>query len=428
MADFHQAGPIATLHRLRRDRAATLTSELVEHAARRPIGLVLPCLADELNEPGLAQLVGALRDVPYLGQVVVSVSARDREALLDVAGVFDSVRTSDGKPVAVLWANGPAIGTLGSLLRKAGLGLGGDGKGRAVWLAYGYLLAMRRVEVVALHDCDIRNYTPELLARLVYPIVHPALRYRFAKGFYARVGERMYGRVTRLLVAPLLGALETVLGPHPLLTFLRACRYPLAGECAMDLELIEDAPIPNDWGLEISTLAEMYRAVRAEDVCQVELADNYEHRHRELSPDDPTTGLHRMAIDIAGALIRNLRGEGVPVDEQHLDAVRKAYEEAARHAIARYRDDAVLNALQFDEEEERRAAATFSKALRAAARVAVDDPRGAPSLPSWNRVATAAPGALDVLYDAVIHGHPPRPTRASARQSERGCSSALGSL
>lgn len=41
--------------------------------------------------------------------------------------------------------------------------------------------------------------------------------------------------MTRLFVAPLLLALERALGPLPLLAFLRAFRYPLAGEVAMDL-------------------------------------------------------------------------------------------------------------------------------------------------------------------------------------------------
>jgi len=37
-----------------------------------------------------------------------------------------------------------------------------------------------------------------MLARLVYPVVHPAIDFEFSKGYYARVSEKLYGRVTRL--------------------------------------------------------------------------------------------------------------------------------------------------------------------------------------------------------------------------------------
>jgi glucosyl-3-phosphoglycerate synthase len=41
-----------------------------------------------------------------------------------------------------------------------------------------------------LHDCDIVNYRREILARLFFPVVHPALDYEFSKGYYARVTDR----------------------------------------------------------------------------------------------------------------------------------------------------------------------------------------------------------------------------------------------
>ena len=69
--------------------------------------------------------------------------------------------------------------------------------------------------MVAVHDCDIRDYARELLARLCFPTVHPNLNYEFAKGYYGRVTDRLYGRVTRLFMTPLLRAMKSVLGPAP---------------------------------------------------------------------------------------------------------------------------------------------------------------------------------------------------------------------
>ena len=44
MADFYQNGSITTLHNLGERSTACLEQELVQHAKRRPLGLVLPSL------------------------------------------------------------------------------------------------------------------------------------------------------------------------------------------------------------------------------------------------------------------------------------------------------------------------------------------------------------------------------------------------
>ena len=43
------------------------------------------------------------------------------------------------------------------------------------------VLADRDVYAVATHDCDIVNYRRSLLARLIYPVVHPATDFEFNK-------------------------------------------------------------------------------------------------------------------------------------------------------------------------------------------------------------------------------------------------------
>ena len=45
-----------------------------------------------------------------------------------------------------------------------------------------------------------------LLARLCYPVAHPSLGFDFCKGYYARVTEKLNGRVMRLLITPRLRA------------------------------------------------------------------------------------------------------------------------------------------------------------------------------------------------------------------------------
>jgi glucosyl-3-phosphoglycerate synthase len=405
VADFHQTGAITTLHRLHRfgtPDLERLEDEIRVHAHARPIALVLPCLFDELRDTALKGIIETLRGVPYLHQVVVSVDgAEDRADFDQMRSAFDGIPTLDGRGATLIWSDGPRMRGIQDRLRGEGLDPGERGKGRATWLAYGYVLATAEAHVVAVHDCDIRDYPRELLARLCFPTVHPNLNYEFAKGYYGRVTDRLYGRVTRLFMTPLLRAMKSVLGPLPLLEYLDSFRYPLAGECSMTTDLIRINRIPSDWGLEVGVLGEVFRNCSAKRICQVELVDNYEHKHRQLSENDPTTGLHRMVVDIAASLIRNLASYGVQFDAGFLNTLIATYVRTAQDAVARYCDDAALNGLVFDRHEEEVAVETFSRALRTAGLSFVRDPMGTPQIPNWSRVTSALPDLLDELRAAI---------------------------
>ena len=95
---------------------------------------------------------------------------------------------------------------------------------------FGYVLAMKRAQVIAVHDCDITTYNREMLTRLIYPVVHPGLDFKYSKGFYSRVANRkMNGRVCRLLIPPLLRALEKVCGPSDYLSYMDSFKYVVIG-------------------------------------------------------------------------------------------------------------------------------------------------------------------------------------------------------
>jgi hypothetical protein len=96
--------------------------------------------------------------------------------------------------------------------------------------------------VVVSHDTDILNYSRDLLWRLCYPLLHPRMGYRFAKGYYSRVSDRLFGRVTRLLIFPLIQACRDVLGAKPLIEQLESYRYPLSGEFAADMDALRLQP------------------------------------------------------------------------------------------------------------------------------------------------------------------------------------------
>jgi glucosyl-3-phosphoglycerate synthase len=303
--------------------------------------------------------------------------------------------------VRVIWNTGPGIGKLYKLLEENGLYVGEDGKGRSCWTAYGYLLSRNESKVIALHDCDIVTYCRELLGRLCYPVASPNIDYAFCKGYYARVTDRMHGRVTRLFVTPMIRSLEKLLGPLPLLVYFDSFRYPLAGEFSMNTDLARINRIPSDWGIEMETLAEVYRNCSLKRICQVELCETYEHKHQPLSPDNPKTGLMKMSIDIAKAIFRNLAIEGALMSSSLFNTLGVTYLRTAQDTIKRYHDDAALNGLQFDRHNETTIVEAFTKAIQIAGKEFLENPLYSPLIPNWNRVASAIPDFLERL-NAVV--------------------------
>jgi glucosyl-3-phosphoglycerate synthase len=397
LSDFHQYGSIATLHRLRPIDPRILEQQLYDEKATRPIALVLPCLMSELERPALTDIVTVLKDAEYISRVVVSLGRATRSQFLYACEFFRALKM----PTTVLWIESPKVQSLMQELEANGLHVGGPGKGRASWLAFGYVLALQSFEVIALHDCDILTYDRDLLVRLCYPVGNPALGYEFAKGYYSRVSDRLNGRVTRLFFTPLLRSIARVTGPQPLLTFLDSFRYPLAGEFAMATDLARVNRIPGDWGLEVGVLSEVYRNLAERRVCQVDISDRYDHKHQVLDPHDANAGLFKMAVDIAKNLFRNLAVEGVVLSTSQLHTLTITYVRAAEEAIARYHGDAAINHLPFDRHEEGRAVDAFSRALGSAAEQFLEDPHGMPLIPNWNRVDSALPDFLDRWREAI---------------------------
>jgi len=397
MADFHQTGVIATLHRLGRVDLNRLETQLEAFAYQMPIALVLPSLYSELNGPALKGIVRELQSVKYLSEIIIALGSANREEFNHARHFFKDLYCEH----RIVWVDGDRIQQLLKLLSENGLDIGDPGKGRAAWLAYGYILARRRSKVIVLHDCDILTYHREFLARLCYPVVNPNMGYEFCKGYYPRITDRLHGRVTRLFFTPLIRTLQAMIGPHPFLAYLDSFRYPLAGEFSMLADLARVNRIPGDWGLEIGVLAEIYRNVSIKRICQADLCENYEHKHQSLSPDDPQKGLMKMVIDITKSLLRNLAAEGLVFDTAFFNTLRTAYVQAAQDAIKKYEDDATINGLVFDRHEERNAVEAFTRGIKIAAEEFVQDPLGIPLITTWNRVISAIPDFFQRLENAV---------------------------
>jgi len=398
MADFHQTGVLATFHRLGALNVERLEGDLVAFSRHRPIALVLPTTPQELDSEAVKKILGNLKDVPYLHEIVVTLGRTEDPAHFAQARKLFSVLPQKHK---VVWATGPRFAELYQLLEDNDLSAGPDGKGRSAWAAYGYILAREESEVIGLHDCDIVNHSREMVGRLFYPVASPDINYAFCKGYYARVTDRMHGRVTRLFVTPLVRSLIKLFGHLPFLVYLDSFRYALSGEFSMTTDLAWINRIPSDWGLEVETLAEVFRNYSLRRICQAEICDTYEHKHQPLSAEDPRSGLMKMAVDIAKSVFRNLAVESIVLSDSGLRTLIINYQRTAGDAAKRYRDDAEFNGLTFDYHLETVMVEAFTRAIQIAGKEFMDDPLYSPLIPSWNRVVSAIPEFLGRLKAAV---------------------------
>ncbi len=397
MSDFYQTGVVATFHRFTADNQTAIEAKLEQYAEERPIALVLPSLYSELQGQALRGIVEELKKVSYIKEVVVTLGPASEREFNEAKSFFSALP----QKTRVIWNNGKRMKKIYKSIESEDLPTGLEGKGRSAWMAYGYVLSQHQFSAIALHDCDIVTYSKDLLTRLCYPVTNPSMDYDFCKGFYTRVTDKMHGRATRLLVTPLIRALQKILGYHQLLVFFDSFRYILAGEFSMDVNLARINRIPGDWGLEVGTLAEVYRNTSISRVCQVDIANNYEHKHQALSPEDASKGLHKMSVDICKSMFRTLASEGVIFSDGFFKTLMATYVRTAQDMLKRYEDDASVNGLLFDRHEESLAVETFTQGLKKASELIVKDPLGAPLIASWDRIFAAIPGILDTIRQAV---------------------------
>lgn len=398
MADFYQNGIITTLHNLSDRPVEDLEEDLVRFSKKRPLGLLLPSLFSELEGPALGNIVDEIAQAPYLDQIVIGLDRADEEQYRYAKKFFSKLPQHH----RVLWNDGPRLRALDAELQDLGLAPREPGKGRNVWYCMGYILASGRAESIALHDCDITTYSRDMLARLIYPVAHPQFNYEFCKGFYARVADgKINGRVSRLLVTPLLRALKKVFGDNRYLEYMDSFRYPLAGEFSFRRDVLNDIRIPSDWGLEIGVLSEMHRNYSNNRLCQVDIADCYDHKHQDLSLEDANAGLSKMSIDITKALFRKLATQGHTFNTETFRTLKATYFRIALDFVETYHNDAMMNGLSLDIHGEEEAVEMFARNIMTAGDEFLTKPMAKPFVPSWNRVVSAMPDVFDRLVEAV---------------------------
>ncbi|WP_284008698.1 glycosyl transferase family 2 [Haloarcula pelagica] len=351
----------------RQERVTTL-HDLTDPVPDAPVtesAVVVPIAGESLADVTPEYVFGPLETVDP-GEVVVP--------LRTPAGVAEGFRewvADYDLDVTTLWCDAPAIETL---LESRGIG-GNRGKGRDVWLGVG--VAAARADYVAVHDADARTYSSAVVPRLLAPL---AMEHDFVKGYYARVEDgRLYGRLVRLFVAPLLRALGDR-HDADIVRYLSAFRYPLAGEFAFTAEAARKLRAQRAWGLEIGMLGETFDVVGPDRSAQADLGV---HRH-DHKPVSGRGGLSGMADQVGQALFRALEEGGVDPDYGTLP---DAYRDAATRLVSQYAADAAFNGLEYDTESEREQVDAYVSGVQ---------PPGPDSrLPAWDDTDLSPAAVLD---------------------------------
>ncbi|MDQ4116314.1 MAG: glucosyl-3-phosphoglycerate synthase, partial [Actinomycetota bacterium] len=226
----------------------------------RRVSVVLPALDEEAT---VGALVTAL--VPL---------TRGPAPLVDELVVMDSGSTDRTRGVA---ARAGA-----RVVRREDVLPGLDvrpGKGEVLWRS----LAATTGDLVVFLDSDLVEVDPEFLVPALLEPLLVAREVRLVKGFYRRPlrlsapaahteADTGGGRVTELLVRPLLAAL------HP---GLSGVVQPLGGEYAATRELLESLPFAPGYGVEIGLLLDTHARHGLAALAQVNLGVR-KHRNRSL--------------------------------------------------------------------------------------------------------------------------------------------------
>jgi glucosyl-3-phosphoglycerate synthase len=213
----------------------------------------------------------ALNECATVGAIVAAVLplAGGDDPLVDELVVLDSGSTDDTRAVAEA-AGATVIGreqVLPDLEPR-------PGKGEVLWRS----LAATSGDVIVFLDSDLVDFDPGFVPALLGPLLtEPGVA--FVKGFYRRPLrlettelDTGGGRVTELLVRPLLAAL------YP---GLSGVVQPLGGEYAANRELLESVPFAAGYGVEIGLLLDTHSRLGLDALAQVNLGVR-KHRNRSL--------------------------------------------------------------------------------------------------------------------------------------------------
>jgi glucosyl-3-phosphoglycerate synthase len=173
-------------------------------------------------------------------------------------------------------------------------------------------MMMASNEILVFLDADIPNYSEDIIEKLTNPLIHQEAD--FVKSYF----ERQAGRVTELLVKPLL----EFFFPH-LLQF----KQPLSGMIAGKKSFFSKVEFENDYGVDIGLLIDMDKVhARICEVCIGEIENDMQ----------PLQALGRMARQVANAIFKRVNFFQHKKEEEetsHASLMREQFDFAMKEMV-----------------------------------------------------------------------------------------------
>jgi glucosyl-3-phosphoglycerate synthase len=224
-------------------------SVLAAKGAHR-VGVCIPARDEAGTIGGVLEVVGRLRQVGLVDEVIVvddaSADATARKARSAGARVVPN-------------PNGP-------------------GKGQALRCA----VAATDASLLVFLDADVTNFNARYVTDLLAPLLHDPsvqlVKATYRRPLDGRVGEG--GRVTELLARPLLRRWFPDLAA--------AVAQPLAGECAVRRDALDEVALADGYGIEIALLIDVFYRYGLKAIVEADLGVRV-HRNRPLHELRPHT-------------------------------------------------------------------------------------------------------------------------------------------
>jgi glucosyl-3-phosphoglycerate synthase len=251
-------------------------------------GLANP--GETIRHPSITLILPTREVAGTIGPILDTVARlNERTGLIDQVLVVDA-DSCDGT-ADIARAHGAEVYSENELLPEFGPALG---KGDAMWRG----LSAARGDIVMYADTD----TPGFSEHFIYGTVGPLLTVpgvQFSKAAYRRpfTSESQSvvdggGRVTELMAKPLLNFFYPELAGFV---------QPLAGEFAVDRDLLFRTPFLTGYGVEIAILIDVFSDAGLSAMAQVDLGSR-QNRHQ------PLWDLTRMSSTVLRALARRVPG------------------------------------------------------------------------------------------------------------------------
>ena len=231
------------------------------------------------------------------------------------------------------------------------------GKGAALWLT----IPICNGDIIGFFDSDNRNFRSNSVIRMFHPIIaglkEPGKEasVEFMKAFYKRLkieivegGKGSFsigGRVTRLVALPLARIMAEKFN---ILKGVEKFKYPLSGEIVATRMVHEDLEYPIDYGVEIMTLGQIVRKLKAERIGETDI-EIFQHWSQ---PEEKTEG---MVDQVARGLFSSLKPE--ELNKIDLKTLIETYVKEAGVVLKRWRETIV----PFIEEISEELRMTYSK-------------------------------------------------------------------